>query len=263
MVKLLGKSSPSGWRKLTTAWFNQEGRVGRLKRSRHLRTPGSRAELILCLAHHEAGHTVAGVALGFSLDRVEIYRPEVFLRGHAFFSRPPLAEQNPWYAVVGAAGPAAERRWLASQGLTMEGVYADGCRGDESDWRRVSETAQASGCATRVLCGVARAMMEDARVWPAVSGLANALAERLGDGKSFSMPGDEALAIMGVHGVTPAMGVVGGVQIFERSGTHAVVAGRKERNRAEHGFATCQPINLPGPGFALRQVAIEGARAGP
>jgi hypothetical protein len=211
-------SSPSGWRKLTTAWSNQKGRVGRPKRSRQSRTPGTRAELILCLAHHEAGHAVAGVALGFSLHSVEIHRPDIFLHGKAFFSKPPQAENNPWYAVVGAAGPIAERRWLTEQGLTMEGVSEKGAvPGDDDDWRRVRETALASGCATRVLCGVARAMMEDARVWPAVSGLATALAQRLGDGESFSMPGDEALAIMGAHGVTPAFGLGAGRQVRSRA----------------------------------------------
>jgi hypothetical protein len=171
------------------------------------RKVASDGELILCLAHHEAGHAVAGVALGFSLHSVEVHRPEVFLRGHAFFSRPPQAENNPWYAVVGAAGPAAERRWLQSQGLTMDGVYADQDTGDTSDWLRVRETARASGCATRVLCGVARAMMEDPRVWPAVVALAAELAARLAqDGACASVPSHEALAIMGAHGVTPAMG---------------------------------------------------------
>jgi hypothetical protein len=99
-----------------------------LKLPRGARAPrrvASDSELSLCLAYHEAGHAVAGVALGFSLQSVEVHRPEVFLRGCAFFLRPSLADRNPWYAVVGAAGPAAERRWLASQGLTMDGVYAD------------------------------------------------------------------------------------------------------------------------------------------
>jgi hypothetical protein len=70
----------------------------------------------------------------------------------------------------------------------------------------VRETARASGCATRVLCGVAKAMMADARVRAAVHALAE-LASRLArDGESALVPGPEALAIMGAHDVTPAFG---------------------------------------------------------
>jgi hypothetical protein len=146
-----------------------------------LRAPrrvASGAELILTLAYHEAGHAVAGVALGFSLSRVDIYRSEVFLSGVCVLHSAPVANRRPWYAVVGAAGPVAERRWLESEGLTMADIYAGdaGCAGD---WRRVRAIALAIGCAPSVLHGTAARMMREARVWPAVVALAAELADRL------------------------------------------------------------------------------------
>jgi hypothetical protein len=165
----------------------------------------SKGELILSLAYHEAGHAVAGVALGFSLQSVEIYRPRVFLHGRAFFARPPLADRDPLYAVVGAAGPAAERRWLKSEGLTMDGVYADGDSRDTSDWRRVRRAARASGYPVDDFWKIAKWVMSNARVWRTVSALAAELVDRLERGReSASVSGPEALAIMGAHGVRPA-----------------------------------------------------------
>lgn len=159
------------------------------------------SELVRSVAHHEAGHAVVGVALGFRLHSVEV---DALGGGRAFFTPPPLADRDPWYAVVGAAGPAAERRWLRSEGVTLDDIYGeDGDAGDAADWRRVRGIARASGYPVDDFWRIARWMIEDARIWRACQSLAADLAARLElDGEFASVPGPEALAIMGAHSET-------------------------------------------------------------
>jgi hypothetical protein len=138
----------------------------------------SRAQVLLLLAHHEAGHTVVAIREGLSVASLELRE---YMEGDAWSADgvtymtyfPRLADG---FALQGAAGELASLRWLDENGLRSEGTVA--AANSDHDRDAVIELLASDGI--RISWTDVRNRAQDMvrALWPQIRAVAHAAAEK-------------------------------------------------------------------------------------
>jgi hypothetical protein len=152
------------------------------------------------LAHHEAGHAIASIWLGFGCETIVIFSHDRGILGRTYFGNVGSSFE---LAVMLVAGPVAEARFCRENGQ----AFVLKRRG--SDCAKINQIAKALGIKPptfrELVWQRAQKIVEHPVAWAAITVLAHELVERFwANDLSATMTGDEAQAIVRTIGTTVA-----------------------------------------------------------